>query len=173
MTGNVAERCPHLVVHLSTILSVPFKAQLVLLRKQCLLWVSFTTNVQQVEPSGLCNRDSTCSLWSTRRLSNFQDAAVLDIVPHPGLLAFWSLSIVRYSKGHNVSETRSVSVLRRGNLRLSLMLALTKGPNRVDVSYLLIWRRKQIQLPKLACRFLPHSFLFTTHSYYFFLSNSA
>jgi hypothetical protein len=32
-------------------------------------------------------------------------------VQQSGLLGFWTLSIVRYLKKHNVSETRSVSVL--------------------------------------------------------------
>jgi hypothetical protein len=48
-----------------------------------------------------------------------------------GLLGFWTLSIVRYSKKpeeHNVSETGSVSVLRWGGRIHST------GPNRVGVS---------------------------------------
>jgi hypothetical protein len=31
---------------------------------------------------------------------------------HSGLLRFWTLSVVRYSKEHNISETGCVSVLR-------------------------------------------------------------
>jgi hypothetical protein len=37
-----------------------------------------------------------------------------DGVQHSGILGFWTLSIVRYSKEHNVSEAVSVSVLRLG-----------------------------------------------------------
>jgi hypothetical protein len=57
-----------------------------------------------------------------------------------GVLGFWTLSIIRYSKEH-ISETGSVSVL---TLRW-LMLALSKGLNRVGVSHPLTWR-KLIQL---------------------------
>jgi hypothetical protein len=45
---------------------------------------------------------------------------------YSGLLGFWTLSIVRYSKKteeHNVSETGSVSILRWGGRRHLLSLA--------------------------------------------------
>jgi hypothetical protein len=35
-----------------------------------------------------------------------------DCVSYSGLLGPWTLSIIQYSKEHNVSETGSVSVLR-------------------------------------------------------------
>jgi hypothetical protein len=35
-----------------------------------------------------------------------------------GLRGFWTLAIVRYSEEHNVSETGSVSIFRRGGRHL-------------------------------------------------------
>jgi hypothetical protein len=66
---------------------------------------------------------------------------------HSKLLGFWTLSIVRYSKQLDDSETGSVSVLRWGAQDTWLGLDISKGPNWVGV-FLLTWGRKQIQFPK-------------------------
>jgi hypothetical protein len=58
------------------------------------------------------------------------------------IIFFWTFSNVLYSKKHNVSETGSASVQW-------LRLALSKGPNWVDVfSPTFTWERKKIQFLK-------------------------
>jgi hypothetical protein len=71
-----------------------------------------------------------CVLKQWRNVSSLNNRATGqgpdDGVQHSGLRGFWTSSIVRYSKEHNVSETGSVSVQW-------LRLALSNGPNRIHV----------------------------------------
>jgi hypothetical protein len=56
---------------------------------------------------------------------------------------FWTESILRYFKGHEITQGFGIWIYFRW-----LRFALSKGPNRVVVSHPLTWGQKQIQFPK-------------------------
>jgi hypothetical protein len=99
------------------------KVMFVRLSPELMFWWGFTLKLLRIFKKVSCRSNIkhliyTCVGLSTNKVYRWTEFTEF----------FWTFSIVRYSKKHDVSETGSVSVLRWRWVQL-LRLALSKGPN--------------------------------------------